>query len=161
MHNEIQEDTGEEQKYILFRLGEELYGTPLLDVREVVEPIEPKPIPNTVRWFRGVINIRGEIVGVVDLRARFGQSTELTAGRALMIFSTAVGPLAGLVDKVDSVARIPESDIERHPNVMSVVGQQYLLGIGKLTDRLVTLIDLARVLGEEDLRQIPRSSGQR
>ena len=152
------ETTGEEQKYILFRLGSELYGTALLDVREVVEPIEPKPIPNTVPWFKGVINIRGEIVGVIDLRKRFGHAEESTSGLALMIFSTSAGPLAGLVDKVESVVRIPEADIERHPNVMSVVPAEYLLGIGTVQNRLVTLVDLAKILGDEELRHISRLS---
>ena len=115
----IQHEDDNKAKYLLFHVGKEVFGAPLMGVREVVEPQKIKPIPNTVGHFLGVINIRGEIVGVVDMRIRFNQSTEDSDLMAMVIFESAVGPIAALVDKVDSVCVIEENEIDRHPNVSS------------------------------------------
>jgi len=151
---EIHETTGDEIRYLLFRLGGELYGTPLLGIREVVEPQEPKPVPNTVPYFSGVINIRGQVVGVLDLRQRFQHDAEKHTGMALMVFDTEAGPLGALVDRVEAVVPIPDSSIEKKPNVRTTVPLEFLLGIGNENGRLVTLVDLNRILGREELRAI-------
>jgi len=133
-------------KYLLFRLREELYGTPLLGVREVVEPQAPKPIPNTAKHFSGVINIRGEIVGVLDLRTRFNHNAETGVNMALMVFSTDGGPMAGLVDRVESVISLSEKEIERNPNIGIEILREALIGVGKYNKHLITLIDLHKIL---------------
>ena len=149
-------DSTEEGRYLLFRLGTELYGTPLLGVREVVEAQPTKPVPNTISCFTGVINIRGEIVGVIDLRMRFGHPANTGAESALMVFSTEAGPMAALVDKVEAVVKIPDDKIDKQPNVHTTVPLEFLLGIAKDSERLVTLIDLNRTLGKEELKAIRR-----
>jgi len=145
------DDDSIDNKYLLFCLGDELYGTPLLGVREVVEPQSPKPIPNTAKHFSGVINIRGEIVGVIDLRARFNHKLDGGQYQALMVFSTDGGPMAGLVDRVESVISLEEKEIEHNPNVGVDVQKEALIGIGKHNKRLITLIDLHSVLSAHSL----------
>ncbi len=142
----------EENRYLIFSLGREMFGTPLLGVREVVEPLPPKPVPNTRPFFTGVINIRGEIVGVMDLRARFQQNQKTEPGQAMMVFETLTGTEAALVDKIEAVAKIPERNIERQPNVKSNIPADYLLGVAKEGERLVTLIDLRKVLEEQEVK---------
>ena len=151
VQNSVSDEESIENKYLLFRLGDELYGTPLLGVREVVEPQAPKPIPNTAKHFSGVINIRGEIVGVTDLRTRFAHKAEAGAHMALMVFSTDGGPMAGLVDRVESVISLTEKEIEHNPNVGIEVHREALIGIGKHNKRLITLIDLHKVLQAHSL----------
>ncbi|MCM2279832.1 MAG: chemotaxis protein CheW [Oligoflexia bacterium] len=146
-----------ESRYLIFRLGEELYGTPILGVREVLEPQAVKPIPNAVKYFAGVINVRGEIVGMIDLRVRFGHEKVSPPTLAFVIFDSAVGPIGAIVDKVEVVTDLGEDDIERHPKVETEVPSDFLIGIGKFNDRLVSLIDFNKVLGAEDLRHL-RSS---
>jgi purine-binding chemotaxis protein CheW len=145
-------ESGEEDRYLLFVLGNEIFGTPLLGVREVVEPLVPKPVPNTRPFFTGVINIRGEIVGVMDLRARFQHSTKAEPGQAMMVFETSSGTEAALVDRIDAVAKISPQTIERQPNVKSSISPEYLIGIAKEAGRLVTLLDLKRVLEEQQVK---------
>jgi purine-binding chemotaxis protein CheW len=147
--SEMQDD---DARYLLFKVGGDLYGTPLLGIREVVEPQEAKPLPNTAPFFSGVINLRGQVVGVVDLRKRFGCEAKKHAGMALMVFDTETGPLAALVDEIECVVQIPPSQIESKPPVRSHVSVDYLLGIGNHESRLVSLIDLNRVLGSEELK---------
>lgn len=148
----------DEARYLLFRIAGELYGTPLLGVREVVEPQEPKPIPNTVSFFSGVINLRGQVVGVMDLRKRFGHEATHQAGMALMVFDTESGPIAALVDAIESVTQIPRSNIEAKPAVRTNVPVDYLIGIGKHGGRLVSLIDLNHILGIEELKAVARTA---
>lgn len=140
----------EEGRYLLFQLGSELYGTPLLGVREVVEPQKWKLVPNTVSYFKGVINIRGQIVGLVDLRLRFGYESLPNAHQALLVFETEAGPIAAIVDSVESVVQIAGAAIERHPNVASHLPVEYLIGIANHQNRLITIIDLNRALAGED-----------
>ena len=138
-------------KFLIFWVGEELFGVPLMGVREVVEPQKIKKIPNTVKHFLGVINIRGEIVGVVDLRLRFGQPIKESPYTALVIFESAVGPMGAIVDKVESVTELDPADIDSAPNISTDVPMEFLVGIGKIKNDLVTLINLNEVLGSETL----------
>jgi purine-binding chemotaxis protein CheW len=145
----IQDD---DARFLLFKLGGELYGTPLLGIREVVEPQEPKPIPNTAPFFSGVINLRGQVLGVVDLRKRFGVEAAKHQRMALMVFETDSGPLAALVDEIECVVHFDPKAIETKPIVRSNVRSDYFLGIGNQEGRLVSLIDLNKMLGGEDLK---------
>lgn len=140
-----------ENRYLLFEVGKELYGTPLLDVREVVEYQEPKFMPNMVSHFVGVINIRGSIVGVIDLRKRFGEKTDGNAKTAMLVSDTPQGTIAAIVDRVDSVISIEQSMIDEKPPVITSVKQEYLTGVAKAKDRLVTIVELQRILGDENL----------
>jgi purine-binding chemotaxis protein CheW len=142
----------DDARFLLFRIGGELYGTPLLGIREVVEPQEPKPIPNTVSFFSGVINLRGQVVGVVDLRKRFGCEAPRCPRMALMVFATESGPLGALVDEIESVARISAQDIESKAVIRTHVPGDYFIGIGNQNGRLVSLIDLNKILGTEELK---------
>jgi purine-binding chemotaxis protein CheW len=144
----------EADRYLIFRLGHELYGTPLLGVREVVENQPAKSVPNTVPHFKGVINIRGQIVGVIDLRMRFDHPAAETPNTALMVFETNSGPMAALVDKVESVVKIEEQYIVRRPNVRSMRSLEFLIGIAQDDGRLVTLVDLNKTLGNEELKAL-------
>ncbi len=139
-------DDGIDERYLVFKLGSELYATPLLRVREVVEPFAPKPLPNTPNHFSGVVDIRGEIVGVIDLRLRFGHKVAQSPYQALMVFATSAGPMAALVDEVESVITLSESEIEKQPNIGSDLKTDSILGIGRKDKKLITLIDLMNVL---------------
>jgi purine-binding chemotaxis protein CheW len=156
---EIRDGHEDESSYLLFKVGREVYGTPLLGVREVVEPQEPKPIPNTVDFFSGVINLRGQVVGVVDLRKRFDQDVTKHSGMALLVFDTDGGPLGALVDEIECVTRIPREKIETTVVVRSHVSLDCLIGIGNQDGRLVSLIDLKKVLDGVELKSIPQGLG--
>ena len=152
--SEVTEMNDDDARYLLFRVGGQLYGTPLLGIREVVEPQETKPLPNTVSFFSGVINVRGQVIGVVDLRKRFGCEATKHQRMALMVFDTESGSLAALVDEIECVVQIPPAQIEAKPVVRSHVSVDYLLGIGNQDGRLISLIDLNRVLGSEELKSV-------
>lgn len=137
-------------KYLVFRLNQELYATPLLGVREVVEPQAPKPIPNTAKYFLGLINIRGQIIGLVDLRIKLGYQHRDQEHQALLVFDSDSGPVAAMVDSVEAVLSFEPTSIHKNPNVRSQVPTEFLVGIAKHNEELVTIIDLNKCLASDD-----------
>ena len=146
---------GNNEKYLLYQLGDGFFATPLIEVREVIEYRPAKPIPHTAPYFKGVINIRGEIVGVMDLRERLTiQGSDKPV--ALLIFETDNGPLAAIVDKVDSVTVINEADLERRSAAHGQgADRAYFLGVGKVGDKLLTVVSLTKILSTEQLMALP------
>lgn len=144
--------TKDEQRCLIYRIGEGLYGSPLLSVREVLEYQAPKFMPNMVRHFSGVINVRGAIVGVVDLRVKFGLDGAVGPRTSMLLCDTDKGALAAIVDRVESVHEFSEADIDLKPAVQAKIEQQYLIGIGRKNENLVTIIDLHRSLTEGEFK---------
>lgn len=143
-------DSADESKYLIFRLGSDAYGTPLLGVREVLEAQVPKPIPNTAPYFKGLINVRGQIIGVVDLRVRFDYPSVESETLAYMIFETETGPFAAVVDRVEAVVKIDDVGMQKKPNIRTQIPVEFLLGASTHEGLLVTLIDLNRILSADD-----------
>lgn len=140
------------EKYLIYQLGEELFATPLIEIRSVIEYHPAKPIPHTQPYFKGVINIRGEIIGVIDLRERFGIKGA-TNPDCQLIFDTDGGSLAATVDRVHSVSRLSDPTIERKAGTETQGrgDRAYFMGVGKLDDKLLTLVSLKKVAGSESL----------
>ena len=151
-----EDSTGE--KYLIYQLGTESFATPLIEVREVIEYRPAKTIPHTPTFFKGVINIRGENVGVIDLRDRLDIKSEAPPATQL-VFETEAGPLAAVVDFVQSVSVIEEKDIERRATVQSAGSNRaYFLGVGKVNEKLLTLVSLRLILTAEQLTQLPTTT---
>ena len=144
--------TCNEEKYLVYAICNELYGSPLLSVREVLEYQKPKFMPNMAKHFSGVVNVRGAIVGVVDLRTKFGSTADVNRKTSMLLCDTETGPIAAVVDHVDCVVAFGDSDLERKPPVQSKIDQSYLLGVAKMKEKLVTIIDLNKSLSEENLK---------
>ena len=149
-------DEGRE-KYLLFMLGGEYYGVPLLTVKEVIRLRGVKQVPYMHRHFIGVINLRGQIVGVSDLRLRYGKpQCDPEESRVLIVKverDGVSGLLGAVVDDLYSVTELGKAEIDRPTNLEVSVASQYFIGVAKLPDRLVTLIDLAGSLSDEEFRQ--------
>jgi purine-binding chemotaxis protein CheW len=154
---DVSAEVGDEHKYIIFRLGKELYGVRLLEVREVVETMPTISVPNTVTSFQGVCNLRGQIIGVVDLRSRFDITSSIAERPVLVVFETESGAIAAAVDQIVSVSIIAPTDVETKPNIVSSIPVKYIIGIGKLDKRLVTIVNLHLILSQEELVRVENS----
>jgi purine-binding chemotaxis protein CheW len=139
-------------QYLTFILGHEEYGVEILKVQEIKGYSTITPIPNTPPHVRGVMNLRGTIVPVVDLRRKFAMA-EADYTRFTVIIVVAVGAkVVGLiVDAVSDVLNIPQSDIQPAPDFGSQVDAHFISGMARAGDRLIVLLDIAKVLGTEDL----------
>lgn len=137
-----------------FRVGSETFGVPITCVHEIVRVPEITNVPDSPEFVEGVINLRGKIVSVVDLRKRFGEQPTAPNKKNRVIVVDSDRKLVGLiVDSASEVMRIPQSEIEQPPRIMADESSGYVTGVGKLKDRLIILVDLQRVLQRGDLRK--------
>jgi purine-binding chemotaxis protein CheW len=145
-----------EGKYLTFALGPEEYGLEILKVREIIGYMEITAVPQTPHHVKGVINLRGQVIPVVDLRAKFGMdTTDLTDQTCIIVveirrnnrsYSTGI-----VVDHVQEVLDIDGEAIEEAPHFGSSVDTNFILGMGKIGDSVKILLDIDKVLGGEDL----------
>ena len=137
-------------QFIFFELAGQTYSVKLLDVREIVKPLPITPIPNTVPCLLGLVNLRGEVISVVDLRLRFSADAPQLETNVLLVFVTDYGPVATLVDRVIAVKEIPETQLEPTPHTISLIDIEFVTGVLRLEESLVPLIDLRRILAAEE-----------
>lgn len=130
-----------------FRVGRETYGVPITAVHEIVRVPEITAVPDAPDYLEGVINLRGKIVSIIDLRKRFGEAAAQPSNRNRILVAEVNGKLLGLVvDSASEVLRIARSAIEAPPALVQEGRLNCVTGVGKLQGRLVILIDLARLL---------------
>lgn len=149
-----------ELQIVVFELGEERYG---LDIATVYEIIRHQPItavPQAPAFVEGVINLRGRIIPVVDLRDRFGMATgELTKASRIVVAEAAGTRVGLIVDGVSEVLMVPADAVEATPEVAAGAEAAYLRGIAKLGERLIILLALDGLFGEADATAIAAVAG--
>ena len=143
-------------KYLTFSLADEEYGLEILKVREINGFLDITAVPQTPPHVKGVINLRGQVIPVVDLRAKFGmETTEVTDQTCIIVveitqkdhtFNTGI-----VVDRVQEVLDIAGEDIEEAPEFGDSVNTDFILGMGKIGDSVKILLDIDAVLGSDDL----------
>ncbi|MFQ5700151.1 MAG: chemotaxis protein CheW [Myxococcota bacterium] len=142
-------------KYMTFKLDREAYGLEILRVREIIGLMEITRVPRTSGYIRGVINLRGKVIPVVDLRLKFGmESAEATDQTVIIVVQFAQGEgqmvMGILVDEVVEVLDIPADQIEPPPTFGGESGNfKFILGVGKSEKRVIILLDIGKVLREE------------
>ena len=147
-------------KYLTFALGPEEYGLEILKVREIMGYMEITAVPQTPAHVRGVINLRGKVIPVIDLRASFGMETAETTDQTCIIvveitqqgqsFNTGI-----VVDRVQEVLDIAGENIEDAPQFGSDVATDFILGMGKIGDTVKILLDIDKVLAGDELSEFP------
>lgn len=142
--------TGDQDQYLTFKLGGEEFGIEILRVQEIKGWTSPTPIPNAPSWFKGVMNLRGTVVPVVDLRAMFGMpAVECTRFTVVIVVNVGTRVAGLVVDAVSDVLDVPSRDVVPAPDMGRAVDTRYLTGIAKSNDRLVSLLAVEHVLGSE------------
>jgi purine-binding chemotaxis protein CheW len=138
-----------------FRVGTETFGVPISMVHEIVRVPAITAVPESPDCVEGVINLRGRIIPVVDLRKRFGERV-VTSGRKNRILVAEIDTkMIGLiVDTASEVLKIPPSEVEPPPNVFEEGEVNYVTGVGKLGGRLIIMVDLTRILQRGELRRV-------
>ena len=136
-----------------FRVGRETFGVPIAMVREIVRVPEITAVPNASDTIEGVINLRGRIVPVVDLRKRFRESTtEITRKTRILVVEFEGQTVGLIVNSASEVLKIPPADVEVPRNLFTEGELNFLSGVGKLGGRLILILDLNKVLQRGDLR---------
>ncbi len=147
-------------KYLTFVLGNESFGIPVLKVREIIKRVAITVVPQMPSYIKGVINLRGKIIPVMDLRLRFGVGSDNTDENNCIIVvqitnADGIAIQMGLVvDAVEEVANIAANEIEDTPDFCCQVDTAYLCGMAKIKGAVKTLLDIDRVLGNETLQKV-------
>jgi len=148
-----------ELQVVGFRIGRETFGLPISMVREIIRVPEITAVPNAPDYIEGVINLRGRIIPVVDLRKRFGEkSFEPDKKNRVVVVELERRAIGLIVNSASEVLRIAPSEIEQPHNVFQEGELDYITGVGKLKGRLVLLLDLHRVLQRGELPQLDEAA---
>lgn len=152
-----------ENKFLTFHLAEELYGLDILKVREIIGFQEVTKVPGSEAYITGVINLRGKVIPVADLRLRFSLPTREPDNRTCIIvveIAGESGPVAMgvVVDAVDAVINLPQGQIEKNPAFSSSVDQDCVKGLGKIDKQVVILLDIDQVCRPTELSELAAES---
>ena len=136
---------------VSFRLAQEEYGVEITKVQEIILMGEITRVPQTPDYIKGLINLRSTVIPIVDLRLRFGLARQdATDETRIMVVNVAGKTIGIIVDAVSEVLRISKEQIAPPPPTVAGLGREYLTGLVKLENRLLILLDIDRILGEEE-----------
>jgi purine-binding chemotaxis protein CheW len=149
------QQTGAGEKFLTFFLAGEEYGLEILKVQEIIGMMDITVVPRTPAFVKGVINLRGKVIPVVDLRLKFDMEvTEQTEQTCIIVVDVGNVEMGIIVDKVSEVTNIAAEDIEDAPSFGVDVDTDYILGIGKSEGRVKLLLDIDRVLSSQEVLDI-------
>jgi purine-binding chemotaxis protein CheW len=148
-----------ELQVVGFRIGEETFGVRIGSVREIVRVPEITTVPNAQETIEGVINLRGKIIPVVDLRKRFGQVEIIADKKNRILVVELESKLVGLiVNSASEVLKIPPSEIESPGSVFADGESSYVTGVGKLKGRLIILLDIGKLLHRPEFKKLEEAA---
>lgn len=153
-----------EGQYLTFKLSEEVYALEITRVREVLDYIKITKVPGTPSFMKGVINLRGGVVPVVDLRMKFGMSAiQPTVDTCIIIVEITVDDektlLGALADQVHEVIELDPSMIEPPPKIGTRLDTDFIKGMGKQEDEFIIILNIEKVFSVEELTVVNRASG--
>ncbi len=147
-------------QYLTFALGSEEYGVGILNVQEIKGWSAVTPIPNTPAFVKGVMNLRGTIVPVIDLRLRLGMpAADQGPFTVIVVLSVGTRIVGMIVDAVSDVLTIPAADVQPPPSFGSAVDLRFIAGIARANEKLVVLLDVEAMLRHDDLSALDDPSG--
>ncbi|MEW6229596.1 MAG: chemotaxis protein CheW [Bacillota bacterium] len=150
----------DETQLVTFKLGAEEYGIDIMQVQEIIRLPDIVRVPKAPPFVEGVINLRHKILPVIDLARRFGTSSEQrTDASRIVVVNVRDNPVGLIVDSVCEVIRLSTGTVEPLPDVVANVDSRFLYGIGRLNDRLVLLVELAKVFSSDEVRQLESVEG--
>ncbi|MBU2560495.1 chemotaxis protein CheW [archaeon] len=154
---EADEIVGAEVQLVVFRLASEEYCVDIQQVREIIKVQDITKVPKAPKFIEGVINLRGQITPILDLRRRLDlPETEWGEDTRIIVTELEKNIVGMIVDAVMEVNRLPEKDIDPTPTISTEVGSEFIKGVGKLGDRLLILLDLQKVLSKNEEKELEK-----
>jgi len=145
-------------RFLCFTLGKEEYSIPLLSIKEVIGLPEVTPIPQSPPHFMGIMNLRGQVISVMDLRQKLSIKSPNTEETSVIILDLGDYNLGVVVDKVNSVQMLNQEDISEKPIVEANKAHDYITGVFRKEDKLILLLDIAKALSVEDRTTVSKNS---
>ena len=144
------------ERYLEFNLGPEPYGIPLLSVKEVITLPETTRIPNAPSYYIGIMNLRGQIISIIDLRKKLGINPQEVNEEAVVIIEIEGMGIGLVVDSINKVLNIPLEQLKAVPEVSSQVNSKYIIGVFSADTKLVVILDLEKVLNISEISQLKK-----
>lgn len=147
----------DEKQYVTFVIGDEIYGVSVLKVQEIIGMIQITHVPNTLRYMKGVINLRGSVVPVIDMRIKFNMREREYDNFTVIIIVEVKERLIGMIiDTVSDVLSIPVSSVQDVPHFSAKIESDFISGIGQTMDELIIVLDVERIISHEELKEITK-----
>ncbi|HSV97391.1 MAG TPA: chemotaxis protein CheW [Spirochaetota bacterium] len=147
----------EENQYVTFVIGGETYGVEVLKVHEIIGMTQITYVPNAMAFMKGVINLRGSVVPVVDMRIKFTMSERDYDTFTVIIIVEVRGRMIGMiVDSVSDVVSIPVKSIQDTPHFSAKIETDFIMGIGQIEEKLVIILDVDRIMSGEEMTELER-----
>ncbi len=144
-----------EKQYVIFSLGNEEYGVDIMKVKEISEFKESTKVPNAPYFVDGIINLRGEIIPIVNLKKRFNlEDNGTNSDTRIIVINLNNRNVGFVVDDASQVLRINDNDIEPAPEIIAGIHRQYISGVGKVDEKIIILLDLEQILTEDEKVQL-------
>ncbi len=154
-HKEARNQTEDLLQLVSFSIGQEEFGLDIQTIQEINRMVEITRVPNSPDFVSGVINLRGKVIPVINLRKRFGfPAKESDKNTRIIVVELGDSVVGFVVDAVREVIRIPKSVTEPPPPIIAGIGSEYVTAVGKLEDRLLILLDLEHLLQEKEKEQL-------
>ncbi len=142
-------------RWVTFRLGSETYGIDVMQVREVLRGTEISPVPGAPSYVLGIINLRGNVVTIIDTRSRFGlPSQEMDDASRILILEAGDHVVGFLVDSVCEVAELRASEVESAPDTGAGDSARFILGLANRKEGLLILVDASKLLSDDELNEL-------
>jgi len=148
--------TTDNNRYLCFSVANEEFGIPLLNVKEVIGYPEITPVPQTPSHFLGIMNLRGNVISVLDMRLKIGQKATKSDETTVMILDLGGFNLGVVVDCVNSVIAIQQEHLSPRPVIESSKNTEYITNVYRRDDRLILFIDIAKALSVDDYSAIKK-----
>ncbi len=143
---------GELLQLVSFNIGSEEFGVDILKVQEINRVVEITRVPQAPHYVEGVINLRGKVIPIVDLRKRFNMEEKEYDKNTRIVVVDISGTIMGMVvDSVSEVLRLPSNTIEPPPEIVANINSEYIKGVAKLEDRLLIFLDLSKVIDVNEM----------
>lgn len=145
-------------KFLTFKLGDETYAVEVLKIKEIIRMQRVTPVPHLPHYMQGIINLRGKVIPVIDLRIKFGlASAEATERTCVVVVQiklsedNRLAPVGMVVDAVEEVMNITDEQVEDNPDLGSTLENRFIDGLAKFEDVIVTLLNIDRLIREDDV----------
>ncbi|RQD58795.1 MAG: chemotaxis protein CheW [Desulfonatronovibrio sp. MSAO_Bac4] len=151
MQNEVKVHNDELLQLVTFKVGSEEFGIEIFSVKEIIRMLNITKVPKAPDFVEGVVNLRGKVIPIIDMRKRFGMDSLNHDKHTRIVVVEMENVMVGyVVDAVSEVLRIPSDTVEPPPSVVAGIDAEYINGVGKLENRLLIMLDLNKLLKTEE-----------
>jgi purine-binding chemotaxis protein CheW len=158
LYDELEEDT-QKDKFLTFRIGDEGYGIAIGFIMEIIGMQKVTKVPDTADYVKGVINLRGQVIPVMDVRLRFGlKERDYDERTCIVVVKIDAYSVGLIVDTVSEVVDIPEDSISPKPSIGKEKTNAYIQGMGKLENEVKIILDVQKLLFDEELQKLSKES---